>query len=428
MQAPSKPSSCEPASQQRVCTWCCSHLLRGPHWHRPGAAAPACNPPKQTGPGGAGLRDCVHRRQCHRHRGGGRACEAGGGADRLPRDAGRWVLLGWCPVRPFFQPLRLACGCWTVGAACVCSCVVGCWDASRLLPLLLLLACAHLLSWTSGGAAAPQPAAGAHPAADHCYPPPLRAGRVKTLHPGVHGGILARRDLPQHMDAIGQARGRAALLRRLRSSAAMQHRALSWLCTPRGLPPCSPRCPAADSLRCPPPNSPLPVVQHNIQPIDIVVVNLYPFRQTVTAANKPSYEASRRCTLPDPTHPPAASSGGAGAAARARLARRALPCTACSTAQEAPRLLPGCPAENVPCKPLLPSCPPAGGCREHRHWRPRHDPRRSQEPRARHRGALRTGAGLLPLGLAARLRAWRYVPCSFWDCSPSSSQSLDLVG
>ncbi|KAI7839570.1 hypothetical protein COHA_006696 [Chlorella ohadii] len=65
--------------------------------------------------------------------------------------------------------------------------------------------------------------------------PEMLDGRVKTLHPGVHGGILARRDLPQHMDAIGQ---------------------------------------------------------HNIQPIDIVVVNLYPFRQTVTAANKPSYEVA----------------------------------------------------------------------------------------------------------------------------------------
>ena len=60
-----------------------------------------------------------------------------------------------------------------------------------------------------------------------------RAGRVKTLHPGVHGGILARRDLPEHMSAIAE---------------------------------------------------------HSITPIDIVVVNLYPFRQTVTAANAPSYE------------------------------------------------------------------------------------------------------------------------------------------
>src|SRR5687768_2037448 len=48
-------------------------------------------------------------------------------------------------------------------------------------------------------------------------------GRVKTLHPGVHGGLLARRDLPEHMEAIAKAR---------------------------------------------------------ITPIDLVVVNLYPFRET----------------------------------------------------------------------------------------------------------------------------------------------------
>lgn len=30
------------------------------------------------------------------------------------------------------------------------------------------------------------------------------AGRVKTLHPGVHGGILAIRGNPAHMDAIKQ--------------------------------------------------------------------------------------------------------------------------------------------------------------------------------------------------------------------------------
>jgi len=29
--------------------------------------------------------------------------------------------------------------------------------------------------------------------------PEILDGRVKTLHPGVHGGILARRDLPEHM-------------------------------------------------------------------------------------------------------------------------------------------------------------------------------------------------------------------------------------
>ena len=61
------------------------------------------------------------------------------------------------------------------------------------------------------------------------------AGRVKTLHPGVHGGILAKRDEEQHMAAI---------------------------------------------------------TEHSISPIDVVVVNLYPFRQTVTAQQAPSYETA----------------------------------------------------------------------------------------------------------------------------------------
>lgn len=58
---------------------------------------------------------------------------------------------------------------------------------------------------------------------------------MKTLHPGVHGGILAKRDEQQHMAAIDE---------------------------------------------------------HNISPIDVVVVNLYPFRQTVTAEQSPSYETA----------------------------------------------------------------------------------------------------------------------------------------
>ena len=63
----------------------------------------------------------------------------------------------------------------------------------------------------------------------------LPTGRVKTLHPRVHGGILAKRDEQQHMGAIEE---------------------------------------------------------HNIAPIDVVVVNLYPFRQTVTAEQSPSYETA----------------------------------------------------------------------------------------------------------------------------------------
>ncbi|MEO8562668.1 MAG: bifunctional phosphoribosylaminoimidazolecarboxamide formyltransferase/IMP cyclohydrolase [bacterium] len=57
--------------------------------------------------------------------------------------------------------------------------------------------------------------------------PEMLDGRVKTLHPAVHGGLLARRDLPEHMAAIAA---------------------------------------------------------HDIAPIDLVVVNLYPFRQTASRA------------------------------------------------------------------------------------------------------------------------------------------------
>ncbi|HET6789254.1 MAG TPA: bifunctional phosphoribosylaminoimidazolecarboxamide formyltransferase/IMP cyclohydrolase, partial [Aquabacterium sp.] len=32
--------------------------------------------------------------------------------------------------------------------------------------------------------------------------PEMLDGRVKTLHPRVHGGLLARRDLPEHMAAL----------------------------------------------------------------------------------------------------------------------------------------------------------------------------------------------------------------------------------
>jgi phosphoribosylaminoimidazolecarboxamide formyltransferase/IMP cyclohydrolase len=58
--------------------------------------------------------------------------------------------------------------------------------------------------------------------------PEMLDGRVKTLHPAVHGGLLARRDLPEHLDALA-AQG--------------------------------------------------------IAPIDLVCVNLYPFRQTAAKPN-----------------------------------------------------------------------------------------------------------------------------------------------
>jgi len=54
--------------------------------------------------------------------------------------------------------------------------------------------------------------------------PEMMDGRVKTLHPRVHGGLLAIRDNPEHVAAMEQ---------------------------------------------------------HGIEPIDLVVVNLYPFAQTI---------------------------------------------------------------------------------------------------------------------------------------------------
>ena len=41
--------------------------------------------------------------------------------------------------------------------------------------------------------------------ADHTGFPEMLDGRVKTLHPKVHGGILARRDVPGHLAALGKA-------------------------------------------------------------------------------------------------------------------------------------------------------------------------------------------------------------------------------
>jgi phosphoribosylaminoimidazolecarboxamide formyltransferase/IMP cyclohydrolase len=60
--------------------------------------------------------------------------------------------------------------------------------------------------------------------------PEILDGRVKTLHPAVHGGLLARRDVPEHMQAIQE---------------------------------------------------------HKIAPIDLVAVNLYPFRETAAHKDVP---------------------------------------------------------------------------------------------------------------------------------------------
>ena len=74
--------------------------------------------------------------------------------------------------------------------------------------------------------------------------PEMLDGRVKTLHPAVHGGLLARRDLPEHMAAIAE---------------------------------------------------------HGIEPIDLVVVNLYPFRQTAARAGVTPEEVVEQIDIGGPS-------------------------------------------------------------------------------------------------------------------------------
>ena len=87
--------------------------------------------------------------------------------------------------------------------------------------------------------------------------PEMLDGRVKTLHPKVHGGILARRDLDAHMDTIAQA---------------------------------------------------------GIERIDLVVVNLYPFEQTIARGNCTLEEAIENIDIGGPTMVRAAAKNCGGEA------------------------------------------------------------------------------------------------------------------
>lgn len=74
--------------------------------------------------------------------------------------------------------------------------------------------------------------------------PEIMDGRVKTLHPAIHGGILARRDVPAHLEQLAQ---------------------------------------------------------HGIGTIDLVVVNLYPFVQTVSKQGVSLEEALENIDIGGPT-------------------------------------------------------------------------------------------------------------------------------
>ena len=74
--------------------------------------------------------------------------------------------------------------------------------------------------------------------------PEILGGRVKTLHPAVHGGILAKRNLPQHLAELAK---------------------------------------------------------NHIEPLDMVVVNLYPFIETVTRGEVSLDEALENIDIGGPT-------------------------------------------------------------------------------------------------------------------------------
>src|SRR4030095_15002085 len=74
--------------------------------------------------------------------------------------------------------------------------------------------------------------------------PEMMDGRVKTLHPKIHGGLLGRRDVPEHMNAMRE---------------------------------------------------------HGIEPIDLVVVNLYPFAATIAKPGVTFEEAIENIDIGGPS-------------------------------------------------------------------------------------------------------------------------------
>jgi phosphoribosylaminoimidazolecarboxamide formyltransferase/IMP cyclohydrolase len=102
----------------------------------------------------------------------------------------------------------------------------------------------HLLA--SGGTRAELAGAGlaVEEVSEYTGQPEILGGRVKTLHPKLHGGILARRDVPEDLTAL-QA--------------------------------------------------------HGIEPIDLVVVNLYPFEATVASPGVDFAEAVEKIDIGGPS-------------------------------------------------------------------------------------------------------------------------------
>ncbi len=117
-------------------------------------------------------------------------------------------------------------------------------DKHGLVPLAQALVAhgAELLSTGGSAHALRQAGIPVKEVADHTGIPEMLGGRVKTLAPQIHGGILARRDLPDHLAQIQQ---------------------------------------------------------HGIAPIDLVCVNLYPFEATL-ASNAPPADCIEQIDIGGP--------------------------------------------------------------------------------------------------------------------------------
>src|SRR6266851_5247797 len=124
--------------------------------------------------------------------------------------------------------------------------LLGVSDKAGLADLARALARHGVEILSTGGTKAALESAGVHVKAveDFTGFPEILDGRVKTLHPKIHGGILARRSEPSHQRAMAQ---------------------------------------------------------HGLEPIDLVVVNFYPFEQTVARKGVTLADAIENIDIGGPT-------------------------------------------------------------------------------------------------------------------------------
>jgi len=118
-------------------------------------------------------------------------------------------------------------------------------DKTDLVPMARALAARHIELISTGGTARALTDAGLEVVSVDQITgfPEMMDGRVKTLHPAVHGGLLARRDLASHVQSM---------------------------------------------------------TAHGIAPIDLLIVNLYPFESTIARRETTEHEAIEQIDIGGP--------------------------------------------------------------------------------------------------------------------------------